>query len=680
MRHGVLFSALVLLPLVACGAAPSATVAAPTPSSSTVATPSAALVPAPPVVDREFIHALSESRWFTRGSPVAARVTPDGHAVLFLRSQPRDTTQSLFETDVATGTTRELLSPDILDKGPEHLTQEERARRERLRITSNGFTSYAISDDGRTVIVVLSGKLYAFDRASGKTHLIDVGHGAAIDPRLSPDGKLVAYVQDDDVHVASVDGTGNPRAVTKGGTDTKPHGLADFIAAEELDRARGFWWSPDSRSILFEEADATGVEVLTIADPAHPETPADRVPYPRPGHANATLRFGIATLGGTNRWVEWDRAQYPYVAQVGWSKNAPASLVVFDRLQKNELVLLVDEKTGATREAMREHDDGWRSDDPSVPRWLPDGSAFLWTSERDGDWRLGLVPTHDAASTKWLTPKGAEVEAVLDVDGAKRTATYEATSDGLHHRVMHASLDGGDSTVVAKIDDGDVYAAFTDGQHDIFMAREVSMSGVDSRVNRSIDGRTLHEIPSLAETPTLPRVEHEDVGPDAVHVSIVRPRSYVPGARYAVIDSAYGGPHAQVVTVNPRDMLLAQWMADATGAIVVSLDAKGTPGRGHAWERVLAGKLADVPLDGHIDTLRALVAAHPEMDGARIGIYGWSFGGTCRPWRYFDAPTSSPPGFRSLRSSITATTTRATSSATSASRTRTPLPTTPRRC
>ncbi|HEY8091606.1 MAG TPA: DPP IV N-terminal domain-containing protein, partial [Polyangiaceae bacterium] len=241
------------LSVLACAAPPAAVLpgrASPSPPAMppvAAATP----LPAPPVLDRAFLRAYAESRRFRRGSPVGARLTPDGRAVLFLRSGPRDARQSLYEMDVPSGTTRELLAPEALEKGPEHLTLEERARRERMRITANGFTSFLVSRDGKTVIVSLSGKLYALDRATGGTHLVDVGKAAAIDPRLSPDGKLLAYVQDDDLHVVPVDRTGKPRAITRGGTDTRPHGLADFCASEELSRYRGYVWSPDSRAILW---------------------------------------------------------------------------------------------------------------------------------------------------------------------------------------------------------------------------------------------------------------------------------------------------------------------------------------------------------------------------------------------------------------------------------------------
>jgi dipeptidyl-peptidase 4 len=628
-----------LLPLVflaACGAPPAVAPSNASPPAMAPAAPPAPEAAAAPVIDRAFVRAYADSRGFVRGSPKSPRLTPDGRAVLFLRSGPRDPKQSLFETDVESGATRELLAPEALEHGPEQLTLEERARRERMRITANGFTSFLLSKDGKTVVVGLSGKLYALDRASGKTHVIDVGKGAAITPKISPDGKLLAYVQDDDVHVAPVDGTKKPIALTRGGTEAKPHGLADFCASEELDRYDGFFWSPDSKAILYEESDGTKLEKLAIVDPGHPENGADIVPYPRAGHSNAILRFGITKIAspGVTTWVDWDHAQMPYVAKAMWSEQAPPTLVVFDRLQKNASVLLVDAATGKTREAIHEHDDAWVNVDPSVPEWLPDGSAFVWMSERDGDRRYGLVDARgglvDArggAEPKWLTPKGVQAEDVGDVDGKKRTLVFVATKDAIHREVMRVSLDGGEVTSIARVEGGSAYASFSDKWHDSFLSFEHALTAPRRVVVRSIDGKVLREVPSIADQPPLPNVELTTAGPDAMHVGIVRPHGYVPGARYALIDAAYGGPHEQVVAADSRTWLLEQWMADATGAIVVGIDAKGTPGRGRTWERAILGKLADVPLDGHVAAIQALIATHPEIDGSRVGVYGWSYGG-----------------------------------------------------
>jgi dipeptidyl-peptidase-4 len=636
-RAHVLPRLALLLPAVfACEGSPPAVpanpAAPPPPSSATALAPAAAVAPPPPVVDRDFLRLFTESRGFTRGAPRGATVTPDGSAVVFLRSEARDPKQSLYEMDVASGAVRVVLAPESLDSAPEHLTAEERARRERMRITASGFTAFALSKDGKTLVVTLSGKLYAVDRASGKAHVLETGKGAVIDPHLSPDGKLVAYVQDDDVHVASVDGHGKPRALTHGGKEDRPHGLADFAASEELDRFRGFWWSPDSQSILYEEADASALEHFTIADPGHPERPADRVGYPRAGTVNAVLRFGLVNVAspGATTWIDWDREKMPYVPAVAWTEGAPPCLTVLDRLQRNEALLVVDPKTGKTREAMREHDDAWLNTEGSGQlAWLHDGSGFLWWSERDGDGRVGLFPARgagDAGSVKWLTPPGMQVIEILDVDTARRAATLETTRDGLHYEVTRVSLDGGEPTPLAKLDDGQVHGSF-DESHDVFLTREASLSGVHRTMVRSIDGKIAREVPSVAAPAPVTHVELEDVGPDHMHVALVRPHGYVQGARYPLIDSAYGGPHAQTVALDDRGMLFEQWMADATGAIVFSVDAKGTPGRGRAWERELSGKLGDVPLDGHVQAVKALALAHPEIDGARVGVYGWSFGG-----------------------------------------------------
>jgi dipeptidyl-peptidase-4 len=145
---------------------------------------------------------------------------------------------------------------------------------------------------------------------------------------------------------------------------------------------------------------------------------------------------------------------------------------------------------------------------------------------------------------------------------------------------------------------------------------------------RTIDGKIRWELPSVAETPSaLPNLQIVTVGGDQVRVAVVRPRTFDPKRKYPIVDAAYGGPGLTTVTNSAALYLRAQWIADAVDAVVVSLDARGTPYRGRDWERVISGKLGQVPLDGHVATLRGLAAGLPELDLNRIGIYGWSFGG-----------------------------------------------------
>lgn len=576
--------------------------------------------------DLQLLRALAQTRSFRLGTPNHATLTPDAKSVLFLRSAARDPKQSLYEMDVATGAVRELVGPDALLAGPETLSPEERVLRERMRVHTTGFTSLQPSLDGTRALVTLSGRAFVVDRASGRARELPTGQGAVVDPRLSPDGTRVAYVRDDDLHVVPVDG-GRETAVTHGGGGGLTNGLAEFVAAEELDRARGFWWSPDGAHLLYEQADGRHVDVLSIADPFHPDQAPQRIAYPRPGRPNADVRFGIvAAAGGATRWVEWDRARFPYVAQASWPKGGPPLLYVLDRLQQHGQLLAVDAATGKSTLLVEEHDPAWLNVDPSVPRWLPDGSGFLWSTERSGEWQLEL---HDAGGrlVRELLPRGFGYVRLADVDERKRTAVVVASDDPTQALPWVVSLDGGAPPRSLARAAGYASVRF-DQSHEAYVTGEATLGAMPRAWVRSLDGSIAREIPSTTESPgAMPAVELTEAGPDRVRVAIVRPRGFRPGRKYAVVDAAYGGPHVNVVEQNALSFLRAQWMADATGAIVVTMDVRGTPRRGREWERAIAGKLGSVPVEGHVAALQALGQEYPEMDLSRVGVYGWSFGG-----------------------------------------------------
>jgi dipeptidyl-peptidase 4 len=154
-----------------------------------------------------------------------------------------------------------------------------------------------------------------------------------------------------------------------------------------------------------------------------------------------------------------------------------------------------------------------------------------------------------------------------------------------------------------------------------------------------VDGKLHVELPSVAQAPPfVPNVELIKIGPDDTRVSIVRPHGFVSGKKYPIIDAAYGGPGYNVVVADAFAYLRAQWIADETGAIVVGIDARGTMWRGRGWERTLAGKLGDVPLQGHADAILAIAARYPEVDAGRAGIYGWSFGGYLAAFAILNRP------------------------------------------
>ena len=271
------------------------------------------LLTASPVTEGTFLREYAETRRYLAGRPVSVKVTPDGKSALFLRSGAKDPRQTLFELELATGMVKEVLTPDaVLNGASESLSVAEKARLERMRVSARGFTSYQLSADGSKLLVGLSGKPWLVERATLKVTELKIGEGGAIDPRFSPDGKLVAYVRDNDVQVIDLAKNVEKR-VTKGGTEKKPHGLAEFVAQEEMGRFEGYWWAPDSRSLLVQETDTGEVEAMHILDPMHPESPPSSPPYPRPGRPNARVRLGLVTLATSITWRSPSRTSAIFV-------------------------------------------------------------------------------------------------------------------------------------------------------------------------------------------------------------------------------------------------------------------------------------------------------------------------------------------------------------------------------
>jgi len=583
-----------------------------------------------PATDDTVIEQIAATYNFKLGEPAGVWVAPDGSSILFRRSGARSFESDLYSFDTATGRSKRLLSAQELLRGAaENLSAEEKARRERQRLATRGITSFAASEDGARLIVPLSGRLFLVERATGASREVST-KGGAIDPRLSPDGKRVAFVEEGDLHVVDID-SGDSRRLTQRSSDAVEHGLAEFVAQEEMGRFQGTWWSPDSRFVAYQKTDASKVEVLHVADATHPEREPTPFRYPRVGKPNAEVSLGIVpAAGGKTVWARWDSASHPYLATVRWPKNGPLTLVVQNRAQTEEKVLAVDPKSGAVSELLVERDEAWLNLDQSVPEWLPDGSGFLWSSERSGAWELELRG-RDGALVRTLVPGGLGYRHVAGIDPDGRSVWVEASADPRQEHVYRVPIDGGAPERITP----------EEGTHEVVRAKK---SGVHVLISRDPKGARSHRVrrlegsepavdigllESVAEKPArLPQPELVTVKVDGRehHAALVRPRGFDRSRRYPIIVSVYGGPHHNMVDLDPYAYLTDQWYADA-GFIVVRSDGRGTQGRGRAWERAIRGDLVKVALDDQIAALKALAADRPEMDLARVGITGWSFGG-----------------------------------------------------
>ncbi len=580
--------------------------------------------------DEDFLRQYAETYHFSLGRPRSAQMAPDGSAVLLLRSQPRSFVQDLYEFDCQLGSERVLLTASqIVRGGDEQLSAEEKALRERLRLAAQGIARFDLSDDGTKVLVPLANRLFVIERESGtSTEVKSSAAGFPFDPRLSPDGQRLACVRDGEIYVTDL-ASGDERQITRGAGGTISHGTAEFAAQEEMGRVHGYWWSPDSRSIAYQQTDTAGMETFHILDPLHPEREPKSWPYPRTGTKNAAVRLAIVpAAGGESRWIDWDHETYPYLAKVVWQEKGPLTILVQNRRQTEEMLYAVDEQTGALTELLKETDTAWINLASSCPKWLKDGSGFLWLTERTGEWSLELRSRHGKL-VRSLTPGGFGLIDLAGVDDEQSAVYVTASTDPTQQHVYSISLAGGEPTKLTS----------APGNHSFSFGKRAggkrsgsylhNYSLADGRAGTRVcdaDGSQLGELESVAKEPPLPKVELLTVGQRAFRAAIVRPRSFVAGAKYPVIVHVYGGPHALTVNASPRGSVLQQWLADQ-GFIVVSLDGRGTPRRGREWERAIKNNLIDIPLDDQVAGLQALGAKYAELDLDRVGITGWSFGG-----------------------------------------------------
>ncbi len=582
---------------------------------------------APP--DTAFLTRYALTQRFRAGRPASITVSPDGRTALFLRSGPRDLVRDLYETDLATGEERRLLSAqDILQGAEEALSPKERARRERLRLTARGIAGYELSKDGAQILAPLSDRLYLVDRASGAVRELPGAPGYPYDPQFSPDGTKIAYVRDGNLWVLDP-ASGQERRLTDGAGPDQSFGTPEFVAQEEMDRRHGYWWSPDSRRIAYQRTETSAVEHLSIMDPARPEIPPETWPYPRAGTVNATVTLGVISAdGGETTWIRWDRERYEYLAVVSWEERAPLTLLVQNRAQTEETLLAADPETGGTRPLLTERDPAWLNLFDGMPAWLPDGTGFLWMTERDGARRLELRD-RDGALLHAVTGPDFHLQGFEHLLPETREVVVSGAPDPVEARLYRVPLDPSGGDPVPLSPGRGVFSVVSEGRGERFA---VSGETLDEGPRWEIadrDGPSGVRLRSVAEDPGLvPRLEITAVGEDPVYpAALVRPRDFDPGRRYPVIVDVYGGPGYLQVRDRPSAYLLDQWMADQ-GYVVVAVDGRGTPYRGRARERSLKGDLSTLPLHDQAAALRLLFAGYPELDSTRVGITGWSFGGT----------------------------------------------------
>ncbi len=538
----------------------------------------------------------------------------------------------------------------------------ERARRERVRETAEGIVSYDADAELTAAAFALGGCLWRVSLTGEVApERLDAAPGA-FDPRLVPDGGRVAYLAGSSLRVTG-DSSGD-RLIAHEPGETVSWGAAEFVAAEEMGRTTGHWWSPDGRRLLAARVDTSAVARWWIADPASPSREPAEIRYPAAGTANAAVSLAVFDVGAgpgvgdaageaAGRVdVAWDEGGWEYLADVRWSVDG-LILTVQTRDQRTLAVLQTDPDTGDCRLLRTVSDGAWVELVPGVPRLA---AGRLVTVEDRGPARklcadgepltgdhiqiravdhaddAGVVVTasvdpaevHAArvgwdGTVEWLTA-GASVNGI-----AAGGDTVVVTSRSLDHPGRHCTVHSLQPGASPRGPSGAPSALPPRVAQDQRTAGPRAATAPSSQPN----GRGLRIASHAAEPGLELNVEIVELGPRRLVSAIVMPA--VGAGRnddgpLPVLLDPYGGPHAQRVQRVEALFHTSQWFADQ-GFCVLVVDGRGTPGRGPDFERAVRGDLAGPVLHDQIEALVAAADRCDNLDLSRVAIRGWSFGG-----------------------------------------------------
>ena len=513
--------------------------------------------------------------------------------------------------------------------------------------------NYVWSSDGKRLLIFTNSKKVWRDNTRGDYYVLDIADGklhkmggkgpesSLMFAKFSPDATQVAYVRDNNIYVEMIN-EGHIRQITMDGSATTINGTSDWVYEEELGVRDSFIWSPDGKNIAYWQFDSTGVEKFTLindTDALYPTTKT--IPYPKAGTTNSAVRIGVVAV--ESKKTKWMKTpgdpRDNYLARVVWMDPTTVGIQQLNRLQNQNDFLLADAKTGDVKQVFRDENKAWV--DSEEVEWIEKGASFLFVSERDG-WRHVYKVSKDGAKITPITNFQADILDLVGVDEDGGWAYFTASPTNATQRYLYRSkLDGtGTPDRVTPADQPGVhrYDVAPGGKmafhtYSNFMTPPTT-DVVNLPEHKSL--RTLTDNSALVAkvAPIIkPGVEFfsVDVG-DGVSLDgyMLKPSTFDPSKKYPVITHVYGEPASQTAMDQwgGATMLFHRALAEA-GYIVVSMDNRGTPApKGAAWRKVVYGAVGDIASKEQAAGVRALAQKYPFIDINRIGVWGWSGGGT----------------------------------------------------
>jgi dipeptidyl-peptidase-4 len=596
----------------------------------------------------------------------SAQISPDGRLVAYLRGAERNKDRlDLWAYDIGKRHHRLLVEAARLAPEEHAPSAEEEQRRERQRTSSlSGIVEYQFSPDSHYLLVPLAGDLYVYDvRAKPAEAVHRLTHTASYetDAKFSPLGHYVSFIRDQNLVVYDL-ATGKEQAITHGGGGVISFGTAEFIAQEEMARTTGYWWAPNEKRIAFTRVDESPVPEVERFEIYADRTRVIKQRYPAAGSANAIVQLFVADVpSGTSvasaasasatapMQVDLGSNADFYLARVNWFPDSSAIAVQRQaRDQKSLTLLRADPNSGSTSELLSERSAHWVELNDNLT-FLGKSRQFIWASNRSGfqhlylyDWTGKLM--RPLTRGEWQVTGDNDTHGMRGVDEDRGLLYFIANAESPLERHLYSVSFADESVPMQRITIGaGWHAVAMTGDAHTFLDTFSTPDQPPSLTLRSATGQALADLVPNKITHDHPYAPYlSDHLPtefgtlaakdgQTLHYHIIKPRNLEPGHRYPVIVDVYGGPGNQRVRKAwggyPRgnEGFFRQYLAQ-NGYIVFTLDNRGSGSRGVRFETALFHHLGSVEVEDQVTGVRFLQTL-PYVDPARIGVFGWSYGG-----------------------------------------------------
>ena len=566
---------------------------------------------------------------------VGAKLSPDGSLLTYLKPKLSNAmVQDLWAVPTLGGAPYVLVDADRLSSAVKVLSEAEKSRRERMRVSARGVVAYEWDENGHDILVPLDGDIYRVEAKSGAVVRLTNTPEDEVDAKLSPGGTQIAFVRSGQVIVKSIT-DGAEKAISPLAGPNLTYGTAEFIAQEELGRYSGYWWSPKGDKIAYQRTDESDVDIIPRLEVGADSMRIVDQRYPRAGRPNAKVELFVQGLNGGGA-VRMDLGNNPdiYLARVNWSKDG--KILYAQRLSRNQKqldLIAFEPSSGRGHIILSETSDTWINLNDDF-RLLKDGS-FIWASERDGNKHLYLYDK-SGQLIRQITKGDWPVDHLAALDEARDRLYFEASQDTpIEHGLYVTGLKKfGDVKALTRSGGWWTTSASENGKafigtySDPLTPPQTALYDSDGKRLSWIEENHLGENhPYFPDKDRYPPPEFGTLKAADGQVMpwlMLKPKDFDPSKKYPVIVSIYGGPANALVKRN--------WVTPSTrlfqeaGFIVFTLDNRGTPGRSVTFGRSIFKRFGGPDIDDQVQGAQWLQSLS-YVDGLHIGIMGWSQGG-----------------------------------------------------